>query len=195
MAQSLKQTDKRRMWDPTSRKPRGERYLPVRVTLAITCKAQGPKRHFDVGCGTAKEKGVFLGGTYKDAEVQSHLQFEKFWVILCGWSYLFEKLRNISVGCPVGPVLEVSLLSLNTRPTLTFSAFHFQQSLNPFHHLSACGCAWPSLPHPLSSRGPHSLQANCLHPSVPTNHLREMPWNVNFIWNWVIAKRFHFFII
>lgn len=32
------------------------------------------------------------------------------------------------------------------------------------------------------------LQANCLHRCMQTNHLWKMPWNVNFIWNGVIAK-------
>lgn len=69
---------------------------------------------------------------------------------------------------------------------------HPQPSLDPFSCSCLSECAWPSLPHPPVT-ALICFQANCFYWHVQTNHLWEMPQDVNFIWNWVTAKSASFF--
>lgn len=72
---------------------------------------------------------------------------------------------------------------------------HLQQSLNPSSHPVLLDLS--DLPYLIFSpiTALIHFQANCLHRCVQTNHLWEMPRNVNFIWNWVIAKSMSIFFL
>lgn len=91
---------------------------------------------------------------------------------------------------PISPITGVSLLFPETR----YIACSDPHCFPIFTLVLLDG---PDLPYLTLSpvRAVTRFQANCLHRCVQTNHLWEMPRNVNFIWNWIIAESIPIFLL